>query len=328
MAQAGIPWMTVLTCPVTAGEDGVLVKAPERREYFAATIKAINECGGRDFPGRRVVFIDGGNQLSPEEWLWYEEAAGPGWHFEMTDPHGDLIGTKPSMLSLLHKVALAGATWLLYMEDDLRLSKNAITAACRYAETMPPQLAFTSFCDIKNAAPLDGVTECPGYDFEGPTGEGGHWGNQMLVIPGAALQFLESVTTLPDWGIKIPPHERSWPKDWTDIVVGRKASDIMLGISLALAPSPWLKYGVFSPSLAQHIGARSLVNPKATVYGWGRDTLTWKGEEFDALTLNLNAPEFHEVVPHWKADQKTRLQLRFRGGNARGNKAITEKKAC
>lgn len=309
----GTPWMTVLTCAA-------------RREYFAATMASIRAADDGFFLGEKVVFVDGANQLSPEDWKWYEDAAGSGWRFEMTDPHGEAIGTKPAMIALLHVVASAGAAWLLYMEDDITLSKNAIAAVCCYAHSHPAHLAFTTFCDIKNIAPLDGVTECPGYDFSGPTGEGGHWGNQMLLIPGAAMHYLQSITTLPDWGITIPPHERSWPKDWTDVVLGRKASDILLGISLACSPSPWTKYGVFSPSLAQHVGENSLVNPKATVTGWGRDTLTWRGEDFDALSLP--EPKFHEAVPHWRADQKTRMQIRFRGGNYQGNRTKAEKPTC
>lgn len=305
--------MTVLTCPA-------------RREYFAATMASINAAGANEFLGEKIVFIDGTDQFTQDDWNWYANTAGSGWDLRCTSlaPLSPAIGTKPAMLHVLHEAAKAEASWLLYMEDDILLSKNAIRAVV--SMNYPKHLAFVSFCDIKNVAPLTGITECPGYDFEGPTGEGGHWGNQMLVIQGEALSYLQASTTMPDWNITLPDHRASWPKSAADIVLGKKASDIMLGISLACPPAPWSRYGVFSPSLAQHVGERSLVNPKATVSGWGRDSLTWRGEDFDSLSTELRSPKLHEAIPHWKMGPKMKMQIRFRGGKFQDNRSLIEER--
>jgi hypothetical protein len=301
-------WLTVLTCPA-------------RREYFAATIASLRWAGSDKFTGEKIVFIDGTTQLSDEDWAWYREAA-PGWSFRSTSPDGASIGTKPAMLSLLHQAAEAAVERLVYCEDDILCSKNAIPAILRLKGH--DRLAFVSFCDIKNLGFKPGLTEAPGYDFAGPSGQGGHWGNQMLLLSGKALQYLRSTTEMPDWGISIPNLGQDWPKKPEDIALGKKASDIMLGISLALPPAPWAKYGIFTPSLCQHIGERSLVNPVATANGFGRDSLTWPGTDFDALTLNLEDPEHHEAIPHWRADKRTQYAIRFRGGNARRNRATKD----
>lgn len=276
-----------------------VLTSPKRREYFAATMASIRHAGGDKFRGDKVVFIDGTNVLTESDWKWYQDTAGLDWQLRSTDEHGDAIGTKPSMLSILH--AARGATRLIYLEDDVALCKNAILFSARVH--IPGHLAFISLCDIKNVAPLPGFTECPGYDYEAPTGEGGHWGNQMLIIPGSSLAYLHSSVSLPDWDLST------------------KASDIMLGISLATGPAPWKEFGVFSPSLAQHVGDRSLVNPLATVHGWGRDSLTWPGANFDALTLLNSIPHksMQKVIPFYKADTKTRRMVRFRG-NGSNNK--------
>lgn len=306
------PWMTVLTCS-------------DRREYFAATMASIREAGGDSFPGEKNVFIDGTENFKPEDWSWYADQA-PGWNLCSTGKGllSPRIGTKPAMLHVLYQAAEASAPYLLYMEDDIVLSKNAIKFVT--SMTHPSHLAFISFCDIKNIGRQTGITMCPGYDFEGPVGEGGHWGNQMLLIQGPALQYLKESTTFPDWRISIPDHQKAWPKKWEDVVLGMKASDIMLGVSLACSPAPWGRYGVFTPSLAQHIGERSLVNPLATSQGWGRDSLTWRGADFDSLMLEPQHHVFHEATPHWRSDVKTRMQIRFRGGNRQLNRTGLENK--
>lgn len=269
---------------------------PARRDYFAATMASVRAAGGDEYS--RTVFIDGQGSLSPSDHDWYRAVAGPGWSFAATHPSGEAIGTKSSMLAVLH--AAAGSERLIYLEDDIVLCKNAISFVARYE--MPLDVAFVSFCDIKNAAPRPGLTVCPGYDYDAPMGQGGHWGNQMLLIPGRSLRFLRDAVALPDWGD------------------ARIASDIMLGISLATGPAPWRTYGIYSPSLAQHVGERSLVNPNAVARGFGRDTLTFPGTAFDAMTLAMDPPR-QPVVPLHLADAKTRIQIRFRGGNGPRNRS-------
>jgi len=293
--------MTVLTCPL-------------RREYFASTMASVRKAGGDRFEGPKVVFVDGGSDLTAEEWAWYKEIAGPWWDVRSTNGYAKtdnpFLETKNAMLAILHAAADDGASYLIYMEDDIVLCKNAIDALSKVR--VHDHIAFYTFCDIKNVATLSGVTEYAGYDFLAPAGEGGHWGNQLLLIPGRSLRYLRKTTVLPNWTTTLKNLGPNWMHGPAQLAEEKRASDILLGLSLACEPAPWRAYGVFTPSLAQHVGERSLVNPVATLGRWGRDTLTWPGEDFDALTLDLECSQVHEGVPDHRIDGKTRLQRRFR----------------
>lgn len=256
-----------------------VLTCPERLEYLAATLESLRLAGAEALDADRFVFVDGDPGA----------VAAPGWQVVGVDPQGARLGTKAALLAVMRTAARSGADHLIYTEDDVAYCRNALTAIERIG--CPDDLGFVTHCDIKRVGVNAGMTEAPGYDPGSGPGEVGHWGNQCLYIPGRSLEIMLSAP------------EPEWAAD--------KSSDILLGIMLASPAAPCVSYGAFVPSLAQHVGARSLVMPGIGVHGWGRDANTFPGEEFDALSLDLaNNRRSVAVLPRQMSVQD-RLRLRF-----------------
>lgn len=264
------PWLSMLTCP-------------DRREYVEATMASLKHAGIDSFKGKKKLFVDG-----PTDGYAY-----PGWDVEtLSRPEAPdkRLGTKEALLTIMRRTAQAGAPYLIYTEDDILYSKNAVPAIQRIE--VPDDLAFLVFCDIKDVGKKPGITETPGYDFEGVQGEGGHWGNQLMKLPLRSLKMLVDHYP-PEWGYAF-------------------ASDVLIGIMMATPPAKCRAYGVFSPSLAQHVGARSLVAPGATVVGWGRNASNFQGEDFDCLSIDFDKVQRHLALLPRQMRTEDKMRLRFR----------------
>lgn len=254
------PWLTVLTSPL-------------RTCYYEATISKLIDAGADVFTGVCTLFVDGpahtGSPLEAHapwgpEGGRYKRLVPANWRVLSCRSDGRSHGTKEAFLGVIYAAADADAEFLLYFEDDVLPCANAVTAMCQIP--VPDDIAFLTFCDIKQLCGEDNtpkIRRIDGYDYETNTG---HWGNQALKFPLRALKHLASAG-IPPWHYK-------------------HASDVLAAILLTTGSAPWRKYGVVSPSLIQHIGAQSLVDPHAPPYGFGRQPANFVGEDFDALTLS------------------------------------------
>ena len=159
-AGQGLPWLSVLT-------------TPRRLQYLAGTLTAIDAAGGADFPGRRVVSVDGAADL-------VRPLVPPGWSIDSLSPASR--GTRKSMWEILHRAAGAGVPALLYFEDDVRLARNAIAVMAR-AE-VPAEFGFLSFFQMNKGMPT-----APGiYRYRKPSAEvSGFWGTQAFKVPARSL---------------------------------------------------------------------------------------------------------------------------------------------
>jgi hypothetical protein len=272
--------LTILTCP-------------DRKQYLENTIESLKKAGLDNFQGEKIIYVDGYRDTFYRKFTKeFEVIQLELYGFSLEDKKAQ---TKKSLLHIMRAAARDSIDYLYYFEDDIALSKNTLSVM----ETVgvPNHLAFVSYCDLKDIGFKYGIAEAPGYDFEAPEFEGGHWGNQALVIP---LHSLEMLTkhSIPEWVIHKGEHNF--------------ASDILISIMMATGGAEKRLYGVFYPSLVQHTGDISLVNPAATTVGWGRSTLSFKGEEFDASTLDLSKLEFYQGHVYSNMTRQQRLELRFR----------------
>jgi hypothetical protein len=230
----------------------------KRPEYLGATIASLDRAGARAFRGERIVFVDG-------------DASGikaPGWR--ICQLHPDRLGVKEASFAVLRTAARAGVPHLIYTEDDCVYTRGAIRAIAEIP--IPSDVGFLSYCDIKGVAREPGITVAPGYDYTAEWGRGGHWGNQCVSIPGRSLPRLLT-GRLTDWTLPA------------------RASDILLGML-------YEKYGVFYPSLAQHVGDRSLVQDAGSNLTMpNRVSAHFPGVDFDAATLGRKGVPLHVARP-------------------------------
>ncbi len=144
-----------------------VLTTPRRPKYFPGTIASIDSAGARQFPGRKVVFVDG--PAAPAMTI-------DGWEIESLTDGYPSRGTRRSMFEILHRAAVGGAHELLYFEDDVRICRNGIYAmrAFRVAK----ELGFLSFFQMQAGPTWRGV-----HRFEQPA----FWGSQALKFPARSL---------------------------------------------------------------------------------------------------------------------------------------------
>lgn len=243
-------WVTVLTTPA-------------RPQYLHDTLDRLDAAGAAAF--QRVVFFDG--QIQGRRLF---EISHPGWELLQCHPEGLPLGSAAASFEAMEAAAILGADRLLYFEDDVVPCRNAVTAMARWP--IPPDCGFVAFTDIRGLGTgRPSLVRAPGGPWK-KDGDG-FWGSQAVAIPRASLDHIKS----------FPTHQRdSWRRSLWPF---RNASDVQMGLLLASASAPASLYGVVSPSLVNHIGDVSAVNP-----GWAlgqpyRSPANFAGEEFDALSL-------------------------------------------
>lgn len=236
----GLPWISVLT-------------TPRRPDYLRGTLAAIDDAGGAAFAGRKIVFVDDDatERVRP--------LVGPGWDVERLSPQSSpgvlratLRGTLRSMWEILHRAALARAGFLLYFEDDVRLSLNAITAMSSFS--VPDELEALSFFQMN-----PGMSTEPGtHRFRLPR----FWGAQCLKIPDRSLARFagDDDETLPTYPF---------------------ACDVWIGERLSI--------GIVLPAIVRHIGALTSIPRQLgqTLVGdWAyRAGLAYAGDGADAFEV-------------------------------------------
>lgn len=225
-----------------------VVTAPSlRSKYLESTLLQIEREGGEDVP--RLLAYDG--TLPPDHTsveAWYQRAT-RGW-LQMNRPDGP-TGVRAIMWWTFQKALDLHADRLLYMEDDLHLSRDAITRAL--ACEVPPHCSLLSFYDYAEfpatkGRPAAGIHELP---FMGNTGRG-MWGNQCLLIPRRTLEFV----------VQREAHE--WMDPWPH---RRDGADTLLSWVLA-SHSPWPTWAVHMPCLVDHAGDESALHHTAHKASW------------------------------------------------------------
>lgn len=238
-------WVTVLT-------------SPARPHYVRDTLRRLDGAGASSF--RRQIFVDGPS--------WKVEPL-PGWEVRQCTFNGSPMGSAASSAAVLAAAADEGAEKLLYFEDDVIPCRNAVTAMSKWR--IPPDVGFLAFCDIKNlgnARGGPGIIRAPGGPWK-RDGDG-FWGSQAVVVPRRSLDDIQA----------IPHHQR--PRWRRSLWPYRNASDVQMGLMLASPPGT---YGVIFPSLVDHVGDVSAVNPEWRLTHANRRPHNFPGEDFDALTL-------------------------------------------
>lgn len=132
---------------------------------------------------------------------------------------------------------------LLYCEDDLKVSKDAVTRILNHK--IPDNAAFTTFFNYIIAPKSHSISTGPIFDVK--------WGGEMFfgtlcfLIPRRTLQWLTQ-RTYKEWG---EPH-RSLSRGAPDHKNGADAL-----VAHALKNSPWPQYEIVHPSLVDHAGTKS-----------------------------------------------------------------------
>lgn len=256
-----------------------ILTCPDRTTHLDNTIKSLELAGLNDLDFEKIIYVDG----SLDGYKQY-----PGWQLIRLADHQ--LFTKDALLKIMVTAAQDKVEQLFYFEDDIVLCKNALHIM--HAVEIPNDVAFLAYCDLKDIGSRFGIATAIGHDPAAPPATGGHWGNQALVLPHRSLQLL----------IDIEPPEWAYPY----------ASDVYISTIMVSGSSPIQKYGVFYPSLVQHVGDISIVSPGALLNRWGRDTMSFVGESYDASNIDISNLEIYDgkLVSH--LPREARLKLRFR----------------
>jgi hypothetical protein len=242
-----------MTCP----------RPPGQADSLHATLRALDGAGAGDLASK-VVFSDGplpGAEIvtapGRRPWLVREHADGPS-------------GTIPALLRMWRGALALGADALLMFEDDVLPCRNAVHRMVRHG--VPDDCALASFLDM-NRMPEgteEGLYRVTGHGFSTPTTTP-FWGHQALLVPRRTLQEVAALSP-----------------EATAEMVHRfgLGSDCMLGHLMATGAISRPSYGVHVPSLVQHVGAQSRVNPESRDHV--RPARNFPGADFDALTLGQN----------------------------------------
>ena len=232
------PWLAVLT-------------TTKRTQYIRGTLEAIDAAGGAVFRGNRVVFVDGPMSQAPS-------VAAQGWAAINVSGGGPARGTRRALWRVLHLAAVARVPYLLFFEDDVRMSRHAVQAMA--AIRVPAGLGFLTFCNQKAGLPATPSAPARIYERQAaaPNNAPGHWGNQALKIPDRSLALFRFPSTEP---IDEYPF----------------ASDVWLGKQLR-------SYGIVLPSIVRHIGDETTIPCQAGMGIDGhRGGLNYAGDDFEAL---------------------------------------------
>lgn len=237
-----------------------------RRDYLAQTIASL-ERGGADLADERILFVDGPASAY--------EGRFPDWDVVSVSPDA-ARGARLAMTEVMRRAAREGVELLLYFEDDVIVTRNAIPAMLEIG--VPEPLGLVAYCDLMWVGRHLELVAFPGCPKGQGVPDGGFMGCQALALPRRTLQaFLE-------W---TPPAWLEPDKNNCDATIGLIAE----------------QYGIFD-SLANHVGEVSAIYGGR--YSRPREVRSWVGEDFDADEVPrmfvLNDPgercAFHAGVLH------------------------------
>jgi hypothetical protein len=224
--------ISIITCP----RPGV--------DYLPRTAAALLAAGAAEFCARRFVCADGD---CPQDDL-------DGWEVDVRYPRG---GPRAMMWWAFERAVAAGVDQLVYCEDDITPTRNAIAYMARFQ--VPSWAAFVDFHDVA----LDAATP-PGLHVM--RADRSYTGNQCMVLPRRTLQWLllhDPMEIMPWQARGLAPH----------------ATDSVLGDFVAR--SLWPNYIAHVPRLVRHDGAASAAHPDREE----QLVRAFPGEDFDAFSL-------------------------------------------
>lgn len=204
--------LTVLTCPRA------------KTSYLADTLASLERAGAHDVD-QRVIVCDGPVPRGvPASWEAYSLGSEPG-------------GNMRAFFEVMRFAVNHGAQRLLYFEDDVVASRNAIHHM--QAVGVPDDLAFVSFFDMKEMLPgaKPGLYRVPTMGKEG----WGFWGMQAVLFPFTTLDYAVRNQARITGRFPGIPH----------------SSDVALGYDLLFSDRS--SYGVHVPGLFEHIGEASSI---------------------------------------------------------------------
>jgi hypothetical protein len=151
-------------------------------------------------------------------------------------------GTRGIMWWTFQQALDRGADRLIYCEDDLRVSRDAVKKIRQC--TLDDRHSYITFYDYKEF-PV-GIWK-PGLNSIKGLGKGdvGMWGSLCLLLPRRTLE----------WALQ---HSATgWGDPWLPT---KNRADCVL--SWAMMHSPWPRFYVYEPSLVDHVGEESSIEPR------------------------------------------------------------------
>jgi len=213
--------LTVITCP------------SRRLQYTEATLDGLDRAGADTCT--RLVCCDGPPE-GPEGSL----AQICRWPIAIK-PDGP-SGTRFIMWWTFRKALEYGADRLLYCEDDLIVSRDAVHKI--RAMDIDDEHAFITFYDWKECPDprtAAGLYTAPAMGFHND----GLYGSQCLLIPRRTIEWV-TTRNADEWG-------DPWPHT-------KNGGDCVL--TWAIRQSPWPRFAVHVPSLVDHAGVTSSIEPR------------------------------------------------------------------
>lgn len=224
-----------------------VLTTPKRPGYIQRTLRELDNAGAQALAERtgavRFLAVDGNPDEITDRPGWVKGQVGDG-----------LGGTRRAMLRVIQAAADDGAESLLYFEDDVLPCYDAVVALAFLP--VPEDCGFLVACDVRGMGGWAPALITAAADD--PAFAPGFWGSMAVKIPGRALH-----------------HLRAHQLDITSPQMN--AADVWLGQQLAAAAAPWHKFMVVAPSLFQHYGMTSAVDPARTLEGPGRMARNWNG---------------------------------------------------
>ncbi len=226
-------------------------KRPGDVDYFTDTLARVEAAGASAIAKEnKLIYSDGP----------FGRETPAGWELIETP---EATGTLPG-LEAISKIARERNMDLLFLEDDITLTKNAITKMMGFE--VPDDLGFVSFFDFYTAAGHANGIEKRGYEDQVPL----QAGVQAIKFPRRSLDFL--------WGEGQPQ----------SVLQGKKFGRLYVIKFYFWRHSPWKQFGMHFPHLVQHIGEVSAVNGTRSqmmaAAGEKRISNNFPGEDFDALS--------------------------------------------
>jgi hypothetical protein len=224
-----------------------VLAVPGREDYTQATLQALHYVGGAATLTDPPPLLCWTGQAPPS----FEPP--PGWalcHWQR-DPEGH----RRDLWRVFALAATPPATDLIVLEDDVLPCRNAIPYMVRWSGA-----DFTTFFNMRQG--LD--PRLPGLGRRPIDPKWGFWGTQAFKVPALLLQrFVAAGDT-----------------DRTKKVFLQDGGDTRIGRLLL----QWKEPIYYHRSLVQHVGARSIHNPGATMTGLRAPAADFD-PDLDALTL-------------------------------------------
>lgn len=233
----------------------VVSTCPREGNYLPATLASLERAGALNYD--REVLVDcpkGGGPWPRDPW----DSRWPMLRIGHNFP-----STRNNLWSAFRTASHLGADRLLYFEDDLVLTRNAVHRMAQVE--IPADCAFMTFHDVKEREPGSKAGIYVTADAHGKDGMG-FWGAQAMAFPLRTLLYLEGCDPFAVWKTNPQRH-------------GDRTLEHYVSLSR------WPRYAIHMPCLVKHMGDISVAHPGKKLEQ--RPTSNWPGEDYDATAEAL-----------------------------------------